>query len=151
MKNVNWSMCLSVTYCMNEINKQRGFRVMALIGFVGFIGLFLETCPNIEREDSVTRRQLSTFKTCLSTFRLDTGCYPDTAAGLESLFRDTGQYENWEGPYLENETDLINPWGEPYLYETPDIGCAKSFKLKCLGADGKRGGRGANQDNMITG
>ena len=51
------------------------------------------------------------------------------------------------GEYGANEGDLIDPWARPYHYESGLAGrTTPQFTLETLGADGVRGGTGADAD-----
>ncbi len=52
---------------------------------------------------------------------------------------------NWrEGGYLESSKIPLDPWGNPYLYVSP--GLHNDYDIISYGADGVRGGEGANSD-----
>lgn len=65
------------------------------------------------------------------------GQYP---ASLDNLLRTSNG-----GAYLDLDTLPRDPWGNPYGYEPPSPRSTK-FRVFSLGADGKPGGEGDDQD-----
>lgn len=91
--------------------------------------------------------QVKMFKGSLETFRLDVGRFPSAAEGLQVLNTPPSEDRakaQWRGPYLDQDLPA-DPWGNPYQYSVPGAG-GQPFALYSLGADGKRGGEGADAD-----
>jgi general secretion pathway protein G len=53
--------------------------------------------------------------------------------------------EKWNGPYLK-KSQLVDPWGSPYVYIREGQFNVGSFDLMSYGADGQEGGEGENAD-----
>ncbi|MBY0308780.1 MAG: type II secretion system major pseudopilin GspG [Phycisphaerales bacterium] len=53
--------------------------------------------------------------------------------------------EKWHGPYLQNATQLNDPWDHPYVLVYPGQKNA-DFDVVSYGADGQPGGTGENAD-----
>ena len=87
-------------------------------------------------------------KGALELFRLEAGRYPNTQEGLAALIRNPGTIEDWHGPYLATKEIPADPWGHPYIYRSP--GKYGYYDLLTYGRDGREGGRGEDQDIMIT-
>ena len=82
----------------------------------------------------------------LDQFKLDTERYPAEDEGLQALVEaPAGLEEQWKGPYCK-ERDLLDPWGNEYIYEYPGTNNTDSFDLYTLGADGVEGGEEENED-----
>ncbi len=81
--------------------------------------------------------QISNFKLSLDAFEVDNGKYPSTEEGLQSLASNTGNWQNWHGPYMENPP-LNDPWNHPYIYRFPGTH-GTSFDLLSAGEDGQEG------------
>ena len=78
----------------------------------------------------------------IEMFRLEVGKYPTS---LTELLRAPGGSEGkWNGPYVKQESDLKDAWGNDYTYTVP--GQSKPFDLISLGSDGKPGGEGEAKD-----
>lgn len=86
--------------------------------------------------------QLEATATSLDLFKEDIGRYPSEAEGLKALAVDPG-VSGWMGPYLKSEKSMNDPWGRPLVYALSTDGDAT---VTSLGADGKVGGKGVNQD-----
>ncbi len=88
--------------------------------------------------------QIENLVTSLELFKLDTGRYPTNEEGLAVLVKRPPGLRNWNGPYLKGGKVPADPWGNPYHYRRP--GKVDPFEVYSLGADGKVGGEGEDQD-----
>ncbi len=139
-----------------QINiKSRGFSLIELMIVVVILGLLAGLLvPRImdrpeEAKVTKARMDMRTIESALRFYRLDNGFYPTTEQGLEALIRkpETSPLpESWRsGGYLETTSIPRDPWNNPYIYRSPgDQG--RDFEIISLGADGKEGGTGFNQD-----
>ena len=75
----------------------------------------------------------------IEAFRQDTGYYPSSLHELAA----SGSVRPELGPYAR-ERELADPWGNPYYYRVAPSGT--EFALFSLGADGKLGVGGEDQD-----
>jgi len=91
-----------------------------------------------------TRIQIESLATALELYKLDVGRYPSQSEGLDALVRRPANVANWNGPYLKKDQVPLDAWGRPYLYRHP--GERGEFDIYSLGADGREGGEGENQD-----
>ena len=80
----------------------------------------------------------------LDLYKLETGRYPSSSDGLQSLVTAPGGASNWNGPYWKKSQIPKDPWGNDYRYTSP--GQKGAYDILSLGADGKEGGEGANKD-----
>lgn len=88
--------------------------------------------------------QIQQLSTTLDLFRLDTGRYPTEEEGLQALFEPPADADNWNGPYLQKQDMMLDPWSAPFVYRYPrEHG---PYDLLTLGADGQEGGEGEDQD-----
>jgi general secretion pathway protein G len=97
---------------------------------------------------TAAKAQLDLFGIALEQYRLDNDYYPTSAQGLAALrTAPTGDAapRNWRGPYLRKEIPL-DPWGRPYLYESPGKTNPQGYDLFTLGRDGQPGGDGEDAD-----
>lgn len=86
--------------------------------------------------------QIDTTTAALENYREDMGQYPSQEAGLSALVSAPSE-GNWLGPYLKDNKSLNDPWGRPLVYAvSPQDGAS----VTSLGADGKTGGKGVDQD-----
>ncbi len=73
--------------------------------------------------------------TALKLYELDNGNFPTTNQGLKALrVKPTVSPvpNNWNGPYVEK--DLVDPWGNPYVYTSPGSN-NPDYDLHSEGAD----------------
>ncbi|UCH81894.1 MAG: type II secretion system major pseudopilin GspG [Nitrospiraceae bacterium] len=129
---------------------QRGFTLIELMVVMIILGLLaalvvpkmfgkLETAKT-----NAAYAQIELFGTALDSYRLDVGKYPSSSEGLESLISPVSGAEEWNGPYLRKNEIPLDPWGNPYIYESP--GTHGDYDLYSLGADNSEGGEGEDRD-----
>ena len=117
--------------------------VMVIIGLLaGFVGprLFAQIGKS---ESKVARAQIDALQKALDQYRIDTGRYPATDAGLAALVQRPADESRWAGPYLAKAVPA-DPWGRAYLYTAP--GQHRDYDLLSYGRDGQVGGEGDNAD-----
>ena len=123
---------------MNTQGNRRGFTLIELMIVVIIIAaLAAMVAPSLigrsdEAKDKIAQGDLGSLDTALKLFRLDTGAYPATDAGVDALLAASGK-----GPYLERKP--LDPWGRKYQYRCPGVHRSTSFDLFSMGRDGKSG------------
>ena len=131
--------------------KTVGIVVACLLGVVLVLaGLFASlVSPRLREQVDLTRRiatkaRIQTFQTALVQFKLDTGVYPSTEAGLNALYDKPSNLRGWSGPYIQqdNTNDL---WNQPFVYRYPGQH-GDEPDIISYGADGQPGGEGAAAD-----
>jgi len=127
----------------------RGFTLLELLVVVAIIGLLAAYVgpryfSQIGKSETVTAKaQIEAFSKALDTYRLDTGHYPSTDAGLNGLLTKPANEAKWNGPYMSKAIPP-DPWGKPYLYRSPADD--KEFEILSYGKDGAPGGTGEGAD-----
>ncbi len=130
--------------------RQRGFTLIELLVVLAILALLAGLVgPQVMNAlgDSKTKTakvQIEDLGAALDLFRLDVGRYPTTAEGLRSLVANTGDFRNWNGPYLKKNTIPQDPWGYDYHYRFP--GENGPYDLFSLGVDNSEGGEGEAAD-----
>ena len=89
--------------------------------------------------------QLDSLKTSTELYFVDVGRYPSTDEGLNALLAPPAGASNWNGPYIEAAEALTDPWGRPYLYQSPAEN-GREYLITTLGADGAPGGADEDTD-----
>lgn len=129
---------------------QRGFTLVELLVVLVILGLIAAfAAPQVIKylgraKTDAARIQIERLSGVLDLYRLEVGGYPTSDDGLQALMEQPPDAEKWNGPYLKKANALIDPWGRPYIYQSP--GEHGDFDLSTFGADGSDGGDGEDQD-----
>ena len=97
---------------------------------------------------SAARAQIELLGLALDSYRLDNDWYPTTAQGLnalQALPTADPVPRRWRGPYLRKSVP-VDPWGNPYHFESPGVESASGYDLSSYGRDGRPGGSDEDQD-----
>jgi len=132
---------------------ESGFTLTELMVVIFIIGL-LATVVMINVLRSQDRAMVTKAKAdivqlegALEQYRLDNLVYPSTSDGLNALVTpppSLAQPERYRrGGYIKKLP--ADPWGRPYLYQTPGPNGA-AFDIWSMGADGAPGGTDENAD-----
>ena len=108
--------------------------VLVIIGLLATI-VIINVMPAADRA-AVTkaRADIATLEQGIEMYRLDNHRYPTGEEGLQALV---------VGRYIRRLPD--DPWRHPYAYAAPGRG-GQPFTVASLGADGREGGTGDNED-----
>jgi general secretion pathway protein G len=135
---------------MRQNRKQKGFTIVELLVVVLIISMLaVFVAPKFMKSLSKTKRdlagsQMKLIEDGISRFILDCSRYPTT---LDELLTEPEDMEEgkWVEPYILKR-QLIDPWGNPYVYIEQGVINEGSYDLISLGADGTEGGEGENAD-----
>lgn len=93
-----------------------------------------------------TKANLEPIAQAVQMFEVDMNRLPTAEEGLDALLSADaireGDESNWRGPYLQQETELEDPYGNRVEFEASGQG----FVIRSLGADGEPGGTASAQD-----
>jgi general secretion pathway protein G len=129
---------------------QDGFTLIEIMVVILILGLLATlVVQNLRGATDKAKRvkaqaDISALKTGLDRYYLDSGSYPTTEQGLQSLVAAPAggnvpaNYES--GGYIQSIPK--DPWGNPYVYQSD----GNAYVLKSYGADGVEGGEGKNAD-----
>ena len=128
--------------------------VIAIVIVMVFFLLVWTLSPNPEDygSRSYTLKQISYFLmksmvTSLKMFKLDNAIYPSRKEGLKALIKNpnSNKYSNYTpSAYLDKVP--LDSWENPFIYIRYKTEKGDGFQLISLGADGKYGGEGENED-----
>ncbi|WP_062010933.1 type II secretion system major pseudopilin GspG [Aureimonas sp. AU4] len=118
--------------------------VLVILGLVmGLVGPRVLNYLTSSRERAASL-QISSFKSAMDLFFLDTGRYPTASEGLGALVTRPASLPAWNGPYLQQSGVPADPWGNPYRYVPSSQGAP--YRIISNGADGQEGGSGSDAD-----
>ncbi|MEW6117913.1 MAG: type II secretion system major pseudopilin GspG [Nitrospirota bacterium] len=131
------------------LRDRKGFTLVELLVVMVIIGLLAAlVAPRLfpklgKGKAAAAKAQIELLGQALDQYRLDVGDYPTTQQGLSALQTNPG-VERWEGPYLKKKEVPVDPWGRPYIYQSP--GEHGEYDLYSYGRDGRQGGEGEDKD-----
>jgi general secretion pathway protein G len=133
--------------------KRKGFTLVELLVVILIISMLAAVlAPRMfkglgKAKADIAKAKMTIIEDSLARFQYDCGRMPDEAeGGLEALLVAPADLEEkWNGPYLK-QSQLLDPWGNMYIYISEGEYNPGSFDLISFGADGQEGGEGDNAD-----
>ena len=128
----------------------RGFTLVEILVVITIIGLVMGLVgPRVlnylsDSKVKAAKIQIESLAHAIELYYLDSGRYPSSSEGLNSLIYRPGNTTGWNGPYLKGAGLPSDPWGKPYVYRAP--GQHGAYDIISYGADGQEGGTGAAAD-----
>ena len=111
--------------------------MIILAGLMAFLGKNVMT-TFLSSKVKTTKIAMGEVIKSLDQYYADCNTYPTS---LESLSTKPSDCPNWgPEPYLRKQ--ILDSWNKEFIYEPQGT----SFILKSLGADGREGGDGSNED-----
>ena len=129
---------------------EAGYTLLELLVVIAILGLIIGlAAPQVigyfgRSKTKAAEIQISSIQSALELYRLDVGNYPSPEQGLTALVVQPSGIKSWQGPYLSRDDGIVDPWGRAYLYAPPPP--FGRVSIRSLGADGKPGGTGDDQD-----
>ncbi|MEQ1738513.1 MAG: type II secretion system major pseudopilin GspG [Methyloglobulus sp.] len=134
----------------DNYRRQTGFTLLELLVVLGIIAMLAGLVgPQVmkhmgESKVKAAKVQIEDLAQTLDMYKLDVGSYPTSEQGLNALIESPDGAQRWNGPYLRKSKVPLDPWQQEYKYTSP--GEHGKFDISSLGADGKEGGEGEDQD-----
>ena len=133
-----------------------GFTLIEIMAVVLIIGLLstIVGAAIFQQVDkgrvTACKAQLNSLEGVLELYRMDNARFPTTEQGLDALIHASTSEpvpRNFPaGGYLKGGRLPVDPWGEPYHYESPGQNNPDSFDLWSYGSGGVAGGTGVEAD-----
>lgn len=136
------------------VRRQTGFTLLEMLVVLVIVGMLMglvgpRVYKMLDRGSTTTATaQVRLLRGQVENLRMDIGRYPTPEEGLSLLFKapaDPAVAARWRGPYLEDMTLPLDPWGTPYQYSVPGRD-GQPYALYSFGADRKAGGTGEDAD-----
>lgn len=122
--------------------------VLVIIGLIGAI-VVPQTLGQMDRAKARgARMKLESVAAALEMYAADLARYPTPEEGLAALIEPPDGAADWAGPYLSDDSLLVDPWGSQVTYAPPPAMGERSV-LTSLGSDGKVGGSGFARDIVL--
>jgi general secretion pathway protein G len=125
-----------------------GFTLLELLVVIVILGLLIGlVAPAVLRQlghakNSIAKQSIAQVGSVLDMYKLDVGSYPSTDDGLQALLTQPSDVQNWAGPYIKSNNLPVDPWGHPYLYDSPSTRPGLDYDLCSLGSADKPGAPG---------
>jgi general secretion pathway protein G len=151
-------------YCLNGLQKnilrkgikmnrkEKAFTIVELLVVIVIISMLaVFVAPRMfgvlgKAKRDIAKAQIANIESAVGAFYLNCGRYPTDGEGLGALIQRPDDLEGkWAGPYVK-EKQIIDPWGNEYIYIAEGQYNPGSFDIISLGADGQQGGEGENAD-----
>ena len=132
----------------------RGFTLLEMLVVLVIVGMLLglvgpRVYKMLDRGSATTANaQIRLLRGQVENLRMDIGRYPTAEEGLGTLLKapaDQATAARWRGPYLDDVSLPLDPWGTPYQYSVPGRD-GQPYALYSFGADRKAGGTGDDAD-----
>jgi len=137
------------------MRKRRGFTLIEIMIVIIILGLLASLImPNLigqseEAKKKIACIQMKSIEDALKSFKLKYGNYPTTEEGLKALIEqiDEEKYPDFpKNGFLDSKSLPKDPWGKNFIYVNND----GEIDIISLGADGKEGGSGENEDLKLS-
>jgi len=132
--------------------RRNGFTIVEVMVVVIILGLLAAfVVPGVfkkvgKAKTKIARSQMAIIEGQLEQFAIDCGRLPSDDEGLSALLMPPEGLEETWGPKYLKDSQINDPWGNPYIYVSEGTVNVGSYDLISLGADGEEGGEGDNAD-----
>lgn len=132
--------------------RQKAFTLIELMVVIAILAILaVAIVPNIVGKSDIAKQtkaqaDIAMIEGLLDQFYLDVDRYPTTEEGLRILYYPPDEDEpKWRGPYSKKPISK-DPWGYPYVYESPSMRTPLPYEIMSYGKDGQEGGEKYDAD-----
>ena len=137
---------------MRRKQARRAFTIIEVIVIVVILGVIAAVvAPRLlgrvgDSKQAVARSNAASLFTAMQTYASDCGM-PESGAPISILMERPSNVDEgvWKGPYMNNDNDLRDPWGNYFVLIVPG-NFNVDFDIVSYGKDGQAGGEGENAD-----
>ena len=136
----------------NASRNRRAFTLIELMVVLVILSvLAVAILPNVIGKSERAKRtkaiaDIAVIEGLLDQFYLDMNRYPTTEEGLRVLYYPLPEDDKrWKGPYSKKPI-TNDPWGTPYVYESPGTHSAMPYEVLSYGNHGAEGGEADAED-----
>lgn len=121
---------------------QAGFTLLEILVVIAILGLLIGlVAPAALRQlggarVSIAHQAIERLGGVLDMYKLDTGSYPTSQAGLAALIAAPGGTPGWNGPYVKGADVPLDPWNHPFTYAAPSGRAGHEYDLCSRGPNG---------------
>jgi general secretion pathway protein G len=133
--------------------RRAGFTLIEIMAVVIIMGLLMGIVGVTvfgrvdEARIATARIQLKQLENALEFYRMDNSRYPTTEQGLRALIEAPAGTRHYPpGGYMKNKDGLLDPWEQPFQYQSPGQHNSYTFDVWSQGADGAPGGTGLDAE-----
>jgi general secretion pathway protein G len=131
---------------------RRAFTIIEVIVIVVILGVIAAfVAPRLigrvsDSKKAMAKNNAASLFTTMQLYAQDCGM-PEPGAPITVLTERPSNVDEsaWKGPYLQNENDLKDPWGNFFVLVVPG-NVNVDFDIVSYGKDGQQGGEGENED-----
>lgn len=141
---------------MRTERRDRGFTLIELMVVMMLLAILAAAIvPNVvgksdKAKHTKAKTDIAMIESLLDQYYLDMGRYPTVDEGLRALyFKPEDDDGSWKGPYPKKPIP-DDPWGNPYMYESPGTHSNAPYEVASFGKDGEEGGEGDYNEDIVS-
>jgi general secretion pathway protein G len=110
--------------------------VLVILVILGSIAVPMFAGIGEEANKNAAKAQVQLLESTIDTYKVISAQYPGS---LEDLVVRPADVKAWAGPYIKENADLVDPWGNPYKYNNKGTKSGVGYDVWSMGPDGQDG------------